>query len=33
VKSSGVDYACVGSRIFRHNDPRKSYEEFVKAIG
>ncbi len=33
VKSSGVDYACVGSRIFRHDDPRKSYEEFLKAIG
>jgi ribulose-phosphate 3-epimerase len=33
VKSSGVDYACVGSRIFRHDDPRKSYEEFVAAIG
>ena len=33
VKSSGVDYACVGSRIFRHDDPRKSYEEFQKAIG
>lgn len=33
VKSSGVDYACVGSRIFRHDDPRKSYEKFVKAIG
>ncbi len=33
VKSSGVDYACVGSRIFRHDDPRKSYDEFVEAIG
>ena len=33
VKSSGVDYACVGSRIFRHDDPRKGYNEFVEAIG
>jgi ribulose-phosphate 3-epimerase len=33
VKSSGVDYACVGSRIFRHDDPRKRYDEFVEAIG
>ena len=33
VKSSGVDYACVGSRIFRHDNPGKSYEEFVKATG
>lgn len=33
VKSSGVDYACVGSRIFRQDNPRKSYNEFVKAIG
>jgi ribulose-phosphate 3-epimerase len=33
VRLSGVDYACVGSRIFRHNNPRKSYEEFLKAIG
>jgi ribulose-phosphate 3-epimerase len=33
VKSSGVDYACVGSRIFRHDDPRKGYDEFVEAIG
>jgi len=33
VKSSGVDYACVGSRIFRHDNPGKSYEEFLKAIG
>jgi len=33
VKSAGVDYACVGSRIFRHDDPRKSYEEFQKAVG
>ena len=33
VKSSGVDYACVGSRIFRHDNPRKRYEEFVKATG
>jgi ribulose-phosphate 3-epimerase len=32
VKSSGVDYACVGSRIFRHDNPRKSYQEFAKAI-
>ena len=32
LKSLGVDYACVGSRIFRHDDPRKGYEEFVKAI-
>lgn len=33
VRLSGVDYACVGSRIFRHDNPRKSYEEFVKTIG
>ncbi len=33
VKSSGVDYACVGSRIFRHDNPRKRYEEFIKATG
>jgi ribulose-phosphate 3-epimerase len=32
VKSSGADYACVGSRIFRHDDPRQSYEEFTRAI-
>jgi ribulose-phosphate 3-epimerase len=31
LKSLKMDYACVGSRIFRHADPRKSYEEFVKA--
>lgn len=31
LKSLNMDYACVGSRIFRHDDPRKSYEEFVKA--
>lgn len=33
IRSSGVNYACVGSRIFRHDNPRKSYNEFVKAIG
>ena len=33
LKSLKMDYACVGSRIFRHDDPRKSYEEFVKAVG
>jgi len=32
VRLSGADYACVGSRIFRHEDPRQSYEEFVRAI-
>lgn len=31
LKSLKMDYACVGSRIFRHDDPSKSYEEFVKA--
>ena len=31
LKLLKMDYACVGSRIFRHDDPRKSYEEFVKA--
>ena len=31
LKSLKMDYACVGSRIFRHDDPGKSYEEFVKA--
>jgi len=31
LKSLNMDYACVGSRIFRHDDPRKGYEEFVKA--
>ena len=31
LKALRVDYACVGSRIFRHDDPRKSYEEFIKA--
>jgi ribulose-phosphate 3-epimerase len=31
LKSLRMDYACVGSRIFRHDDPRKSYEEFIKA--
>jgi ribulose-phosphate 3-epimerase len=31
LKALNMDYACVGSRIFRHDDPRKSYEEFVKA--
>lgn len=33
LKSLEMDYACVGSRIFRHDDPRKSYEEFVRALG
>ncbi|UCD71164.1 MAG: hypothetical protein JSW70_09215 [Syntrophobacterales bacterium] len=33
LKSLEMDYVCVGSRIFRHDDSRKSYEEFVKAIG
>lgn len=32
LKSLEMDYACVGSRIFRHDDPRKSYEEFVRAL-
>lgn len=32
VRSSGADYACVGSRIFRHDDPPQSYEEFTRAI-
>ena len=31
LKALRMDYACVGSRIFRHDDPRKSYEEFIKA--
>jgi ribulose-phosphate 3-epimerase len=30
LKALKMDYACVGSRIFRHDDPRKSYEEFAK---
>lgn len=33
LKSLKMDYACVGSRIFRHDDPRKSYEELVNAAG
>ncbi len=32
LKSLKMDYVCVGSRIFRHDDPRKGYEEFQKAI-
>jgi ribulose-phosphate 3-epimerase len=31
LKALKMDYACVGSRIFRHDDPRKSYEEFARA--
>jgi ribulose-phosphate 3-epimerase len=31
LKLLKMDYACVGSRIFRHDDPGKSYGEFVKA--
>lgn len=30
TKSSGVDYACVGSRIFLSEDPAGSYREFEK---
>jgi ribulose-phosphate 3-epimerase len=33
LKALNMDYACVGSRIFGHDDPHKSYEEFVKAAG
>ncbi|MDY7032715.1 MAG: ribulose-phosphate 3-epimerase [Thermodesulfobacteriota bacterium] len=32
VKASGVDYACVGSRIFMQPNPCKSYEAFVSRI-
>ena len=32
LKSLEMDYVCVGSRIFRHDDPHKSYEEFVNAV-
>ncbi len=32
VRLSGADYACVGSRIFRHDNPRQSYEKFARAI-
>jgi ribulose-phosphate 3-epimerase len=30
IKSSGVNYACVGSRIFLSKDPAKSYREFER---
>ncbi|MFH2011364.1 MAG: ribulose-phosphate 3-epimerase [Pseudomonadota bacterium] len=30
VKEAGVDYACVGSRIFLQPDPKESYEAFIK---
>ncbi len=34
IKASGVNYACVGSRIFLSEDPARSYREFeVRAQG
>ncbi|MEW6616218.1 MAG: ribulose-phosphate 3-epimerase [Thermodesulfobacteriota bacterium] len=30
VKAAGVDYACVGSRIFLQPDPKESYEAFLR---
>ena len=32
VKAAGVDYACVGSRIFLQPDPEESYEAFLSSI-
>ena len=32
VKASGVDYACVGSRIFMQPNPGESYKAFVNRI-
>ncbi len=32
VKESGVDYACVGSRILLQPDPKESYEAFLRSI-
>jgi ribulose-phosphate 3-epimerase len=29
---AGVDYACVGSRIFLQNDPRESYRLFARRV-
>jgi len=31
VKAAGVDYACVGSRIFLQPDPKESYEAFLRS--
>jgi ribulose-phosphate 3-epimerase len=33
ISSLGVDYACVGSRIFMSDDPAGSYREFQKKAG
>ena len=30
---AGVDYVCVGSRIFLAEDPKQSYEMFVRKVG
>ena len=32
VKAAGVDYACVGSRIFMQPDPGESYKAFLNRI-
>jgi len=32
VKEAGVDYACVGSRIFLQPDPGESYNAFLRSI-
>ena len=32
VKAAGVDYACVGSRIFLQPDPKESYKAFLRSI-
>ncbi|MFA4910156.1 MAG: ribulose-phosphate 3-epimerase [Desulfobacteria bacterium] len=32
LKASGVDYACVGSRIFLQPDPKESYEAFLRSL-
>ncbi len=28
----GVDYVCVGSRIFMAGSPKKNYERFIKRL-
>lgn len=32
VKQAGPDFVCVGSAIFKDNNPKARYEEFVKAV-
>lgn len=32
IKRSGADFVCVGSAIFRDNDPRVRYDEFIQAL-